>query len=159
MAKINKRKKAQQKARQEEVAQPDRRKLLSFARTGALSLGAVGIFGYFGTRAVQGGLYERDLSRLEAGKPSIVQIHDPSCPTCNALQKEARRALSCFGECELQFLVADIKTDEGAAFAAFHNVPHVTLMLFDASGDLQQVLTGLRTEEELKPIFEAHLAT
>ncbi len=158
MAKNNKRKKAQLAAQKNAPAQAtiSRRGFLQYARTGALAIGALGFTGYFGMRAVQAGLYERDLSRLTAGKPTVVQVHDPSCPTCNALQKEVRRALSCFGECEIQYLIADIKTAEGAEFAAGYGVPHVTLLLFDRDGQHVQTVRGPQTSEDLKDIFAAH---
>lgn len=159
MAKTNKRKKAQKAAQKTAGAEAiSRRDFIGLARKGALGIGAIGVGGYFAIRAVQGGLHERDLSRLAAGKPTVVQVHDPNCPTCNALQKEARKALKCFGECEMQYLIADIKTDEGAIFAARHGVSHVTLLLFNAEAELREVVHGLHTEDELKGIFEAHLA-
>ena len=75
---------------------------------------------------------------------------------CTQLQRATRKALTCFSEDELVYLVANIRGDEGRQFAQHHLVPHVTLMLFDAAGKVQDVLSGVREAEELKPVFQAH---
>jgi thioredoxin-like negative regulator of GroEL len=115
--------------------------------TGA-AVGGVG--GVLTVRSVKAHAHEHDLTRMGQGKPTVVQVHDPTCPTCTALQRQTRAALSSFGECDMLYLVADIKTDEGAMFASRYGVPHVTLLLFDADGELQETLTGMRYEDELK---------
>lgn len=56
-------------------------------------------------------------------------------PICNALQKEARAALSNFEECTIQYVVANIRTDQGATLSGILGVPHVTLVLYDAAGE------------------------
>ncbi|MDJ0627067.1 MAG: hypothetical protein QNJ44_02305 [Rhodobacter sp.] len=92
------------------------------------------------------------------GKPAVVQVHDPQCPACTALQRETRRALAGFDECALVYLIANIRTEEGGAFAKTHRAPHVTLLLFDAEGTLRQSLSGLRTRAGLRALFRAHHA-
>lgn len=101
---------------------------------------------------------EHDLSRIGNGTPAVVQIHDPQCPTCRALQRETRAALSDFEDGELQYLVANIRSAEGRQLAAAHNVGHVTLLLFDADGERRQVLVGSNTSEYLKAVFRRHIA-
>ncbi|WP_338549246.1 thioredoxin family protein [Roseovarius phycicola] len=108
----------------------------------------------FGTRSVLAKVAERDLTRLGQGVPTVVQVHDPQCPTCNALQSQTRQALKGFGQDELQYLVADIKTQEGQSFAGRYGVPHVTLLLFDGEGNLVETLQGMRPAAELRPAFE-----
>jgi len=44
-------------------------------------------------------LAEGDLTRIGQGNPTIVQIHDPSCQLCNALQRETRTALKDCDDC------------------------------------------------------------
>ncbi len=100
---------------------------------------------------------EGDLARIGNGVPSVVQIHDPECPRCRALQKEARAALSDFDEEELQYLVANIRTDEGRELANTHGVGHVTLLLFDAQGRRKHILRGHNQAEALKQVFRIHL--
>ncbi|MEM7320369.1 MAG: thioredoxin domain-containing protein, partial [Pseudomonadota bacterium] len=112
--------------------------------------------GFFTFRSVQAMQFERDLTRIGQGKPAVVQVHDPQCPTCNALQNQTRKAMKQFGECDLLFLVADITQPAGGALARQYGVPHVTLLLFDGQGGLQQTLHGLRDRSELEVILAAH---
>jgi hypothetical protein len=74
---------------------------------------------------------------------------------CTALQKATRSALSNFQKDDLQYLVANIRTSTGSQFANKYNVPHVTLLLFDKRGKLQNVLQGVRKAEELTLAFKA----
>lgn len=101
---------------------------------------------------------EHDLSRIGNGTPTIVQIHDPQCPRCLALQREARSALSDFETGELQYVIANIRTAQGKALASRYGVGHVTLLLFDGKGDMRNVLAGENTRDRLRAEFLAHLA-
>lgn len=139
-------------------AEPSRRDMLRLLRNGGLAGVVVGGSGYFGLWSYRAFAAEHDLSRLGQGKPTIVQVHDPQCPTCTALQKQARRALKEFEECDLVYLIADINTPEGQAFAVRHGVGNVTLLLFDGAGDLQHTVHGLQTRDQLLPIFRGHHA-
>lgn len=102
-------------------------------------------------------LDEQDLSKLGNGIPTIVQIHDPQCPMCTALQRETRKALDNFDTGQLQYLVANIKSVEGRALATTHGVEHVTLLLFDAMGTRRQILTGPNQSSYLTEVFQQHL--
>ncbi len=133
-----------------------RRELVRMLPMGVLGGAALGGAGYFGISAVRAGAAEYDLSRIGTGKPAVVQIHDPQCPTCAALQKEARHALEGFGECDLVYLVANIRTGPGQQLAQKHRVPHVTLLLFDGVGNLQEVLRGMQNREALHQQFKTH---
>lgn len=99
---------------------------------------------------------EHDLVRVWQGAPTIVQVHDPACPSCAALQKQTRRALRDFSDCGMTYLVADITTPDGAAFARRYNVPHVTLLLFDGAGRLQRRVQGVQSAPQLAQVFAAH---
>ena len=132
-----------------------RRALIQYGAAGAAVLLAGG---YFGVSSLQASICEADLSKLQNGQPTIVQIHDPSCPVCNALQRETRKAIGNMTGNKPQFLVANIKTLEGSSFAADHGVPNITLLLFDAKGEMIQVLRGPQQRDELTPIFEDHMA-
>ncbi len=129
---------------------------MSTIRNGVIGTVAAGGGIWWAVGAVRATAAEQDLSRIGQGKPTIVQVHDPQCPMCTQLQREVRKALKCFGECDVVYLVANIRGDEGRQFASQHRVPHVTLMLFDEASAVQDVLRGVRTEEELKPVFQAH---
>ncbi|MBW4707483.1 thioredoxin family protein [Roseobacter sp. YSTF-M11] len=133
-----------------------RRDMLKLARNGAIGAVLVSGGGYFALGSFQAYAAEHDLTRLGQGKPVVVQVHDPQCPTCTALQKQARRALKSFGECDLVYLIADITTPEGRAFAVRHGVGNVTLLLFDGQGGLHQTVQGLHDSNQLDAIFQAH---
>jgi len=137
--------------------QVDRRDVLRRLRNGALVFAGVGIGGWYVGSEVWAGIEEADLSKIGGGTPTIVQIHDPQCPKCQALQKEARKALEQFNEGELQYLVANIRQDKGQRFAAKHGVPHVTLLLFDGDGERREVLSGPNTSDNLEHVFRQHL--
>ncbi len=137
-----------------------RRNVLKMARNGAIGVAVLGAVGYVGTGWYNEFLAEHDLTRLGQGMPAVVQVHDPNCSICIALQGETRQAMKQFNKDDMLFLVADIKQEKGAAFAAKHNVPHVTLLLLDGEGQVTQVLRGMRYSDEIRTIlaghFEAH---
>lgn len=121
-----------------------------FAGAGVLALGGAGIWGMTFVRSVRA---EHDLTRLGQGRPAVVQVHDPQCPVCNALQDQTRAALRDIDERAVLYLIANIRTPEGVAFAAQYGVPHVTLLLFDGTGRLRETLSGPRRAEALRPAF------
>ncbi|SEL61023.1 hypothetical protein SAMN05443999_106216 [Roseovarius azorensis] len=151
------RKAGNSKAPAAEPATPEmtRRRLLGRLGYGALGVAAFGGAGIWGTRHVQAINAEHDLSRVGQGVPTVVQIHDPQCPVCMALQKQTRKALRGIDEQDLLYLIASIRTAEGSAFAGRFGVPHVTLLLFDGQGELRQTLRGPQEAEHLRPIFES----
>ncbi len=97
-----------------------------------------------------------DLAVIGKGVPTIVQIHDPNCPLCNQLRSNASSAADRFGD-RLLYRIADIKTPQGLQLQRRHDVPHVTLLLFDGKGELRRVLTGVKSNAVLYRAFEAHL--
>lgn len=129
-----------------------KRNFLDKAKTWGLGALVLGGAGYFVVDQVQGSIHEHDLDRVGKGTPAVVQIHDPQCPLCTALQKETRHALGRV-EGDLEYVVANIKSNKGRSFAARYGVPHVTLLLFDGKGELQQTLTGQRGSVELQTAF------
>ncbi len=135
----------------------DRRGFISRFGNSALAIATVGGIGWYVVSEVRAGIEEADLSKIGNGIPTIVQIHDPQCPTCQTLQREARAALDQFDDGELQYLVANIRQDKGQRFASKHGVPHVTLLLFDGAGEHRQTLSGPNTAENLERAFRQHL--
>ena len=127
-----------------------RRDLLQNIGFGVVGIGIVGGGGWYLARSVHAGIVEADLSRLGNGIPTVVQIHDPDCPQCRALQREAREALRDFDDSEIQYLVANIRQPDGRALAAAHGVGHVTLLLFDGSGRRRGTLVGQNSSEILR---------
>ncbi len=137
---------------------PTRRAFLKKIRTGAVAAIAGGGVSWYLIDTVRATIREQDLSHIGNGVPAVVQIHDPQCPKCVALQRETRDALCGFDETELQFLVANIRSAEGGKLAAAHGVGHVTLLLFDGSGLRRAVLTGPNESKYLTSAFRRHLA-
>ncbi|WP_152544565.1 thioredoxin domain-containing protein [Actibacterium mucosum] len=140
-----------------QAQQESRRRFLRLLRTGAIAVPIVGIGGLFSVRAVQATIHENDLTRVGQGVPAIVQVHDPQCPLCQQLQRQTRKAMRGFEEDEGIFLVANIASAEGSAFAARYGAPHVTLLLFDARGRMQQVVRGPVQDDDLRAIISEHL--
>ncbi|MEM0949899.1 MAG: hypothetical protein AAGK37_21060 [Pseudomonadota bacterium] len=133
--------------------QPSRRDMLKLVRNGGLGAAALAGTGWLGLSAVRATAAEQDLSRIGQGVPTVVQIHDPQCAMCTSLQRQTRKAMRCYAEDQLIYLVASIRTEDGAAFANFHGQPHVTLMLLDGDGEVRNVLQGVRSHDTLKPAF------
>ncbi len=134
--------------------EPTRRDVLKLARNGAIGTVALGGAGWWAVSGVRAVAAEQDLTRLGDGRPAVIQVHDPQCSLCAQLQRETRVAMKCFEEEDLLFLVANIRTDQGAQFASAHGLPHVTLVLMDDAGRVQQVLQGVRHRDELKSHFQ-----
>lgn len=138
--------------------QSTRRDVLRLARNGLIAAGVLGGSGAYAVSAVRATAIEQDLSRIGAGIPAVVQIHDPTCSMCTALQHETRKALHDFDDGEIEYVVANIKTQAGSAFANHHGQPHVTLMLMDPKGEPVRILNGPQDRNTLRGIFAAHIA-
>ncbi|MEO0341862.1 MAG: hypothetical protein AAF198_00350 [Pseudomonadota bacterium] len=136
----------------------DRRKALRTIRN--VTIGTVLLTGgsVFAITSIRKTMAEFDLTQIGQGAPSIVQIHDPNCNMCRNLQKNTRRALRQFDDGEITYLVANISTKEGQAFAARYGVAHVTLLLFDAAGNLIHVEQGVQTKGHLVEVFADQFA-
>lgn len=157
MAKSSKRKKkpASKQTAPAASAKPNYTRRAAIALGGAVALGGIGLFS---VNAVQATVAEHDLSRIGTGTPAVVQIHDPQCSLCTQLQRETRKALRSLPDGSLTYLIANIRNDDGAAFANLHGQPHVTLLLFDGNGDMRQVINGVVDSSVLAEAFERHIA-
>jgi hypothetical protein len=136
----------------------DRRGFISSVRNGAIGLVAAGGLGAYVVHLYQSTSHEHDLSRVGNGIASVVQIHDPQCQLCLALQKETRQALENLDGDKPDYVIADIRTDKGLSFANKHGAKHVTLLLFDKAGKLQHVINGQRGSNELQQAFQRLVA-
>ena len=141
-----------------QTAPPSRRQMLLYLRNGAIGVAALSVGGWGAAHAYQTHVERHDLSVIGNGIATVVQIHDPQCPTCRALQKETLRAARSFDDDVLQVRVANIRTAEGRAMANGYGVPHVTLLLFDGAGEMQTVLSGPNNRNFLRAQFSAHIA-
>ena len=55
---------------------------------------------------------------------------------------------------KIRFLVADISSREGRAFAQVHNVEKITLLFFSPEGTRLATLTGLQEPDYLRRAFK-----
>ncbi|MDC0434368.1 thioredoxin family protein [bacterium] len=94
-----------------------------------------------------------DLASIGQGVPTVVQVHDTTCPSCRALMSATRKAIEDFPG--VNYRVADITTADGREFQAKYNAQKITLILLDSKGKRLQTLTGVRTPEELRELFAA----
>lgn len=131
----------------------------AMSRLGWYGVGAVGVLGVGGALAMDFStkMSEGDLSKIGQGVPTIVQIHDPECGLCRALQKETRAALKQFDKDQVTYLVANIKTLDGASFSSDMGMGNVTLVLFDGKGERVHTVQGVTPRDELEAAFRRHL--
>lgn len=149
-------KKKRTKAAPVAAAPARRRNLLQLAGFGGLVIAGFGGAGLWAVSSFDAHAAEHDLGRIGQGQFTVVQVHDPSCALCTELQRNTRRALRCDFAEEPVYLVASIRTPEGAAFSAQYGAPHVSLVVMDGLGEVQEVLTGVRPRDELKEVFESY---
>ena len=135
-----------------------RRNMLKRIRNGTLGIAALGATGWYVSSEVMADIREADLGRIGNGTPTVVQIHDPGCPTCRRLQRQARAALANFDDTELQYVVANIRQQKGKQLASKHGVQHVTLLLFDADGKRREIIRGVHSAATLQARFGELLA-
>lgn len=141
------------------AAPPNPGRRASLSKIGLYAMGAV-VIGGGGTAFAYDfmkTLGEQDLSKIGNGTPAIVQIHDPQCQLCRALQKETRRALREVDDGAVTYLVANIRNTEGAAFASEMGLGHVTLVLFDGAGTRVHSIHGVTPASTLRAEFARHL--
>ena len=134
-----------------------RREVLGLAKFFGIGGAVLAGGGYYFASSVMAGISEADLSKLGNGMPTIVQVHDPQCPSCRSLQNATRAALTGFAEGEIQYLVANLTSPEGRRFAGEHRAGRVTLLLFDGAGRLRDRVQGEQTEAILTEVFRRHL--
>lgn len=138
----------------QKAADPSKRATLqTIGGWGLISAAVVGV-GYWGVSSVTASITEGQLDRIGNGTPAVVQIHDPQCPICAQLMRQTRTALADLDDGELTYLVANIKSRDGAALANAHGVAHVTLLLFDGAGNRVHTISGVTQAAELRPVFK-----
>ena len=118
-------------------------------KSGAITLSFVGVIAASLIAYGHIAKIEYDLSVIGNGKATVVQIHDPNCPLCQRLKINLQSVKSEFKEA-VQFKTANITTRKGRRFAAQHNVPHVTLLFFNAEGQRVDTLQGVTPKNEIR---------
>ncbi|TVR74406.1 MAG: thioredoxin family protein [Spirochaetaceae bacterium] len=94
-----------------------------------------------------------DLSVVGQGVPVVVQVHDPDCPFCVELRRNVESITGEFDSRELLIRYAELPTSEGAAFARLYGAERVTLLFFDAQGELKAHQAGVQEPEQLRRTF------
>lgn len=145
--KLSKSQKAK-KAQQNQTKAQSRRKFL------LLPVAAVAIGGTaFGLNALEMTKREmHDLSVIGNGTPAVVQIHDPSCPTCRRLKSIMKNTID--SDDPINYRLADITTPEGKSLQEKHNAVKITLLYFDAKGRHVHTTQGIQTSDEIKSTVE-----
>lgn len=92
-----------------------------------------------------------DLSVIGQGSPVVVQIHDPSCPTCRQLKSRSTTALQ--GNDDVVYRLADVTTAEGKRLQSKYGVEKITLLLFDGEGRRVRTIRGLQSVDYLEAAF------
>jgi len=96
-----------------------------------------------------------NLDVIGAGKPVVLQVHDPSCPSCRQLMRAAKTALKSLPDFE--YRIADLTTSKGAEISSQYNVGKVTLLLFDAGGRHVRTIQGVTPATQLHDIISNEL--
>lgn len=97
-----------------------------------------------------------DLTVIGSGDPVIVQIHNPSCPTCRRLKSAVSTAIK--SRPGIQFRLADITTPEGKSLQDKYDVPHVTLLFFNGEGKHLHTTRGLLTADQVRNNIDGYLS-
>ncbi len=97
--------------------------------------------------------YSVDLSLIGKGNNVAVLVHDQGMMGSEQLMRVVSNLRSEY-EPQTTFIVADINTPSGRAFADAHGVQSGTLLLFGASGDKLATLYGPQDEAKLRDNFD-----
>ena len=96
-----------------------------------------------------------DLGAIGGGQPVVVQVHDPSCPSCRELKRNTEAALADFPT--VLYRIADLTESSGRAFGEEHGVGKVTLLLFDRRGRHVGTVRGVTGADALRERFAREL--
>ena len=113
--------------------------------------------GYFLTTGA-GKPISSDLSVIGQGKPALVLAYENYSPTDGEALNRLRKVQSDF-DSRLEFVVADLGTPEGRAFAERYKVNNAQALFLDQNGQPLQV-TGIPADEQaLRNQLESKLAS
>lgn len=138
-----------EKKPQEKVKLTRRELVVSYLFKGTL-IAAVGGGAVLFAADFRSKVMEQDLSVVGQGTPTIVQIHDPSCSMCAALQSQTRKALRSFSDQQVIYRVANIRTQEGLDWQTKEALPHVTLIFYAANGERLTTIEGVTPKSEIE---------
>ena len=93
--------------------------------------------------------YSRDLTQIGKGKNVVVQVHDHNLVGSIDLMEALNKVRPEYAT-SVEFVVADLLTPEGQAFATSHNVSSVTLVFFAPDGTPRGGVKGVQGIDELR---------
>lgn len=92
--------------------------------------------------------YSRDLSQIGKAGNVVVQIHDHNQVSSQLLMDQINKVRSDY-EGRVTFLVADVYTAEGKAFADKQDIHSAALVFFAANGEKLTILYGQQHAETI----------
>jgi len=93
--------------------------------------------------------YSRDLTQIGKGKNVVVQVHDHNLVGSIDLMESLNKVRPEYAA-SVEFIVADLVTPEGQAFATRHNVSSVTLVFFAPDGTPRGTVKGAQDTTSLR---------
>lgn len=114
-----------------------------------LNLAALAAVGAFLWQALPRGAYPTDLTRVGAGRPTLVLAHDTNY-VGSAQVMELMNSIRADYAARVDFLVAHLALDEARAFASRHGAADGTALLFAADGRRVGVLHSPQSAEALR---------
>jgi thioredoxin-like negative regulator of GroEL len=116
---------------------PTKKSPLAKLITGAFVLGLMALIVWKLPRG-----YSNDLTQIGQGKNIVVQVHDHDLVNSAGLMDNLNKIRNEYKGI-IEFVVADLKTAEGQAFAQAHNVEAVTLVFFAPDGSVLGTVQGV----------------
>jgi hypothetical protein len=98
-----------------------------------LGLAAAAAMSVYVWQQLPGAAYPTDLTRVGAGTPTLVLMHDLGFVAGGEVMERMNHLRADYAG-RVDFLVANLKTPTGAAFAQRHGVRDGTVLLFSADG-------------------------
>lgn len=93
--------------------------------------------------------YSRDLTQIGKGKNVVVQVHDHNLVGSVDLMETLNKVRPEYAT-SVEFVIADLLTPEGQAFATSHNVGSVTLVFFAPDGTQRGAIMGAQNVDVLR---------
>ncbi len=93
--------------------------------------------------------YSRDLAQIGKGKNVAVQVHDHNLVGSIDLMESLNKVRPEYSK-SVEFIVADLLTPEGQAFASTHNMSAVTLVFFAPDGTQRGAVKGAQDLNTLR---------
>ncbi len=93
--------------------------------------------------------YSRDLAQIGKGKNVVVQVHDHNLVGSIDLMEALNKIRPEYAG-SVEFIVADLLTPEGQAFATTHNATSVTLLFFAPDGTQRGEVKGAQDLNALR---------